>query len=33
VKAAEARAQVIVLEAKAQADAMQHTLPLKQKQI
>lgn len=33
VKAAEARAQVTVLDAKAQADAMQHTLPLKQKQI
>ena len=33
VKAAEARAQVVVLEAKAQADAMQHTLPLKEKQI
>ena len=33
VKQAEARAQVVVLEAKAQADAMQHTLPLKQKQI
>lgn len=33
VKAAEARAEVTVLEAKAQADAMQHTLPLKQKQI
>ena len=33
VKAAEARAEVVVLEAKAQADAMQHTLPLKQKQI
>ncbi len=33
VKEAEARAQVTVLEAKAQADAMQHTLPLKQKQI
>lgn len=33
VKMAEARAQVIVLEAKAQADAMQHTLPLKEKQI
>jgi regulator of protease activity HflC (stomatin/prohibitin superfamily) len=30
---AEARAAVVVLEAKAQADAMQHTLPLKQKQI
>jgi regulator of protease activity HflC (stomatin/prohibitin superfamily) len=33
VTAAEARAQVVVLEAKAQADAMQHTLPLKEKQI
>ncbi len=33
IKEAEARAQVTVLEAKAQADAMQHTLPLKQKQI
>jgi regulator of protease activity HflC (stomatin/prohibitin superfamily) len=33
VKAAEGRAQVVVLEAKAQADAMQHTLPLKEKQI
>jgi regulator of protease activity HflC (stomatin/prohibitin superfamily) len=33
VKQAEARAAVVVLEAKAQADAMQHTLPLKQKQI
>jgi regulator of protease activity HflC (stomatin/prohibitin superfamily) len=33
VKAAEARADVVVLEAKAQADAMQHTLPLKEKQI
>lgn len=33
IKAAEARAQVTVLEAKAQADAMQHTLPLKEKQI
>jgi regulator of protease activity HflC (stomatin/prohibitin superfamily) len=33
VKAAEARAEVTVLEAKAQADAMQHTLPLKEKQI
>ena len=33
VKQAEARAQVTVLEAKAQADAMQHTLPLKEKQI
>ncbi len=33
VKAAEGRAQVMVLEAKAQADAMQHTLPLKEKQI
>jgi regulator of protease activity HflC (stomatin/prohibitin superfamily) len=33
VRAAEARAQVVVLDAKAQADAMQHTLPLKEKQI
>jgi regulator of protease activity HflC (stomatin/prohibitin superfamily) len=33
VKRAEARAQTTVLEAKAQADAMQHTLPLKEKQI
>ncbi|MGD1092429.1 MAG: SPFH domain-containing protein [Bryobacteraceae bacterium] len=33
VTEAEARAQVVVLEAKAQADAMQHTLPLKEKQI
>jgi regulator of protease activity HflC (stomatin/prohibitin superfamily) len=33
VKQAEAQAQVTVLQAKAQADAMQHTLPLKQKQI
>jgi regulator of protease activity HflC (stomatin/prohibitin superfamily) len=33
IKAAEARAEVVVLEAKAQADAMQHTLPLKEKQI
>jgi regulator of protease activity HflC (stomatin/prohibitin superfamily) len=33
VKQAEGRAQVVVLEAKAQADAMQHTLPLKEKQI
>ena len=33
MKQAEARAQVVVLEAKAQADAMQHTLPLKEKQI
>jgi regulator of protease activity HflC (stomatin/prohibitin superfamily) len=33
VKEAEGRAQVTVLEAKAQADAMQHTLPLKEKQI
>ena len=33
VKAAEARAQVTVLQAKSQADAMQYTLPLKQKQI
>lgn len=33
VKQAEAAAQVTVLQAKAQADAMQHTLPLKEKQI
>jgi regulator of protease activity HflC (stomatin/prohibitin superfamily) len=33
IKSAEARAEIVVLEAKAQADAMQHTLPLKQKQI
>lgn len=33
VKQAEAEAQVRVLGAKAEADAMQHTLPLKQKQI
>ena len=33
VKGAEAAAQMIVLQAKAQADAMQHTLPLKEKQI
>lgn len=33
VTEAEARAQMVVLEAKAQADAMQHTLPLKEKQI
>jgi len=33
VKQAEGRAQITVLEAKAQADAMQHTLPLKEKQI
>ena len=33
VKQAEAEAAVVVLQAKAQADAMQHTLPLKQKQI
>jgi len=33
VRQAEGRAQIVVLEAKAQADAMQHTLPLKQKQI
>ena len=33
IKGAEARAQITVLEAKAQADAMQHTLPLKEKQI
>ncbi len=33
IKAAEADAEIVVLNAKAQADAMQHTLPLKQKQI
>jgi regulator of protease activity HflC (stomatin/prohibitin superfamily) len=33
VKRAEAQAAVTVLQAKAQADAMQHTLPLKEKQI
>lgn len=33
IKQAEAQAQVTVLQAKAQADAMQHTLPLKEKQI
>ncbi|MBZ5591878.1 MAG: hypothetical protein LAP39_06555 [Acidobacteriia bacterium] len=33
VRQAEGEAQVVVLNAKAQADAMQHTLPLKQKQI
>lgn len=33
IKEAEAKAQVTVLQAKAQADAMQHTLPLKEKQI
>jgi regulator of protease activity HflC (stomatin/prohibitin superfamily) len=33
VKHAEGRAQIVVLEARAQADAMQHTLPLKEKQI
>ena len=33
VKQSEARAQSTVLEAKAQADAMQYTLPLKEKQI
>ena len=33
VKGAEAQAQVRVLQAKAEADAMQYTLPLKQKQI
>jgi regulator of protease activity HflC (stomatin/prohibitin superfamily) len=33
VKAAEGQAQVTVLQAKAQADAMQFTLPLKEKQI
>jgi len=33
IKQAEAQAQMTVLAAKAQADAMQHTLPLKEKQI
>ena len=33
IKAAEAQAEVVVLQAKARADAMQHTLPLKEKQI
>jgi regulator of protease activity HflC (stomatin/prohibitin superfamily) len=33
VKRAEAQAQVTVLQAKAQSDSMQYTLPLKQKQI
>ena len=33
VTQAEAQAQVTVLQAKAQSDAMQYTLPLKQKQI
>jgi len=33
IKQAEGQAQVIVLQAKAQADAMQYTLPLKEKQI
>jgi|HubBroStandDraft_4_1064222.scaffolds.fasta_scaffold76123_1 regulator of protease activity HflC (stomatin/prohibitin superfamily) len=33
VKAAEAQAQVTVLQAKAQSDAMQYTLPLKEKEI
>ena len=33
VKQAEAQAQVTVLQSKAQADAMQYTLPLKEKQI
>ena len=33
VRQAEGEAQIVVLNAKAQADAMQHTLPLKQKQI
>jgi len=33
VKAAEGQAQIVVIQAKAQADAMQHTLPLKEKQI
>lgn len=33
VKHAEAQAAVRVLQAKSEADAMQHTLPLKEKQI
>lgn len=33
LKEAEAQAEITVLQAKAQADAMQHTLPLKEKQI
>jgi regulator of protease activity HflC (stomatin/prohibitin superfamily) len=33
VRQAEGEAQIVVISAKAQADAMQHTLPLKQKQI
>jgi regulator of protease activity HflC (stomatin/prohibitin superfamily) len=33
IKQAEGRAQITVLDAKARADAMQHTLPLKEKQI
>jgi regulator of protease activity HflC (stomatin/prohibitin superfamily) len=33
IKEAEAQASVRVLQAKAEADAMQHTLPLKEKQI
>jgi regulator of protease activity HflC (stomatin/prohibitin superfamily) len=33
IKLAEGQAAIIVLQAKAQADAMQHTLPLKEKQI
>jgi len=33
VKAAEGQAMIVVIQAKAQADAMQHTLPLKEKQI
>jgi regulator of protease activity HflC (stomatin/prohibitin superfamily) len=33
VKQAEGEAEIVVIGAKAQADAMQHTLPLKQKQI
>ncbi len=33
IKLAEAQGQIVVLRAKAQADAMQHTLPLKEKQI
>ena len=33
IKGAEGQAAITVLQAKAQADAMQHTLPLKEKQI
>ena len=33
IKQAEGQAQVVVLQAKAQSDAMQYTLPLKEKQI